>query len=382
MDKKTVKTIQGLVLFVAAVAVVCFKTESVMEVFGYILGICYPFLMGGAMAFVINILMRFLERHLFENRWVKDNRIIRKLKRPISLLLSMVTILLLFAGVFLMVIPELVDAIVQMSAHLQGTFQNIYRWLEAFFAQKDWSEALLTPLEAASQMDWSALTEKVLAFLSGGIGSLLGSTFSMATVVIGKLFNWMIAIVFACYLLTGKERIAAQGKSVLKAYLPEKWNERVLFVLRLTSKTFASFITGQCLEAMILGCMFLVTMSIGGFPYALVISVLIGFTAIIPYVGAFMGWFVGVLMILTISPVKALLFIILFFVLQQIEENLVYPRVVGKSVGLPAIWVLMAITLGGSLMGVMGMLVFIPLVSVGYSLLKMDVRKRLEKKEE
>ena len=226
------------------------------------------------------------------------------------------------------------------------------------------------------------MTEKVLAFLSGGIGSLLGSTFSMATVVIGKLFNWMIAIVFACYLLTGKERIAAQGKSVLKAYLPEKWNERVLFVLRLTSKTFASFITGQCLEAMILGCMFLVTMSIGGFPYALVISVLIGFTAIIPYVGAFMGWFVGVLMILTISPIKALLFIILFFVLQQIEENLVYPRVVGKSVGLPAIWVLMAITLGGSLMGVMGMLVFIPLVSVGYSLLKMDVRKRLEKKEE
>lgn len=382
MDKKTVKTIQGLVLFVAAVAVVCFKTESVMEVFGYILGICYPFLMGGAMAFVINILMRFLERHLFENRWVKDSRIIRKLKRPISLLLSMATILLLFAGVFLMVIPELVDAIVQMSSHLQGTFQNIYRWLEDFFAQKDWSEALLTPLEAASQMDWSALTEKVFAFLSGGIGSLLGSTFSMATVVIGKLFNWMIAIVFACYLLTGKERIAAQGKSVLKAYLPEKWNERVLFVLRLTSKTFASFITGQCLEAMILGCMFLVTMSIGGFPYALVISVLIGFTAIIPYVGAFMGWFVGVLMILTISPIKALLFIILFFVLQQIEENLVYPRVVGKSVGLPAIWVLMAITLGGSLMGVMGMLVFIPLVSVGYSLLKMDVRKRLEKKEE
>ena len=258
---------------------------------------------------------------------------------------------------------------------------TLYNLLEEFFSSQDWSEAILTPLEAASQVDWSALVEKTLTFLSGGIGSLLGSTFSVASLVIGQAFNWLIAIVFACYLLTGKEKLSSQGRRVLRAYLPEKWNRRVLELLGLTSRTFASFITGQCLEALILGCLFFLAMTIGRFPYALVISVLIGFTALIPYVGAFLGCAVGILMIFTVSPVKSLVFLILFNVLQQIEGNVIYPKVVGKSVGLPATWVLVAITVGGSLMGIVGMLIFIPLVSVGYTLLRRDVSRRLDKKE-
>lgn len=381
LDKKTVRKIQGLVLFTAAVAVVCFKTEAVMQVFQYILGIFYPFIMGGAMAFVINILMRFLERNIFENRWTRKNRILQKLKRPVSLILSVLIILMAFLSVFLLVIPELVEAIIQMGSHLQGSIQNIYNLLEQFFTRQDWSEAILTPLEAASRVNWSELVEKSLTFLSGGISSLLGSTFSVASLVIGQTFNWLIAIVFACYLLIGKEKLNRQGHRVLQAYLPEKWRHRVLEVLGLTSRTFASFITGQCLEALILGCMFFLAMTIGKFPYALVISVLIGFTALIPYVGAFLGCAVGILMIFTVNPVKALVFIILFNVLQQIEGNVIYPRVVGKSVGLPATWVLVAITVGGSLMGIVGMLIFIPLVSVCYTLLRRDVGRRLDKEE-
>ena len=381
LDKKTVRKIQGLVLFAAAVAVCCFKTEAVMKVFRYILGIFYPFLIGGAMAFVINILMRFLEKNIFGNRWTRENRILQKVKRPVSLILSVVIIVAVVLSVFLLVIPELVEAIIQMGSHLQGSIRNIYNLLEEFFSSQDWSEAILTPLEAASQVDWSALVEKTLTFLSGGIGSLLGSTFSVASLVIGQAFNWLIAIVFACYLLTGKEKLSSQGRRVLRAYLPEKWNRRVLELLGLTSRTFASFITGQCLEALILGCLFFLAMTIGRFPYALVISVLIGFTALIPYVGAFLGCAVGILMIFTVSPVKSLVFLILFNVLQQIEGNVIYPKVVGKSVGLPATWVLVAITVGGSLMGIVGMLIFIPLVSVGYTLLRRDVSRRLHKKE-
>ncbi len=381
LDKKTVRKIQGLVLFTAAVAVVCFKTEAVMQVFQYILGIFYPFIMGGAMAFVINILMRFLERNIFENRWTRENRILQKLKRPISLILSVLIILMAFLSVFLLVIPELVEAIIQMGSHLQGSIQDIYNLLEQFFTRQDWSEAILTPLEAASRVNWSELVERSLTFLSGGISSLLGSTFSVASLVIGQTFDWLIAIVFACYLLIGKEKLNRQVHRVLQAYLPDKWRHRVLEVLGLTSRTFASFITGQCLEALILGCMFFLAMTIGKFPYALVISVLIGFTALIPYVGAFLGCAVGILMIFTVNPVKALVFIILFNVLQQIEGNVIYPRVVGKSVGLPATWVLVAITVGGSLMGIVGMLIFIPLVSVCYTLLRRDVGRRLDKEE-
>lgn len=381
LDKKTVRKIQGLVLFTAAVAVVCFKTEAVMQVFQYILGIFYPFIMGGAMAFVINILMRFLERNIFENRWTRENRILQKLKRPISLILSVLIILMAFLSVFLLVIPELVEAIIQMGSHLQGSIQDIYNLLEQFFTRQDWSEAILTPLEAASRVNWSELVERSLTFLSGGISSLLGSTFSVASLVIGQTFDWLIAIVFACYLLIGKEKLNRQVHRVLQAYLPDKWRHRVLEVLGLTSRTFASFITGQCLEALILGCMFFLAMTIGKFPYALVISVLIGFTALIPYVGAFLGCAVGILMIFTVNPVKALVFIILFNVLQQIEGNVIYPRVVGKSVGLPATWVLVAITVGGSLMGIVGMLIFIPLVSVLYTLFREWVYKRLDKKK-
>ena len=195
--------------------------------------------------------------------------------------------------------------------------------------------------------------------------------------IIGALVSFFIGFVFAVYILMAKEKLAGQGRQILYAFLKEQTADKVLYVLGLSSKTFSKFISGQCLEACILGLMFFVTMTIFGLPYAMLISVLIAFTALIPMVGAFIGCAIGVLLILMVSPLKALIFLAMFLVLQQIEGNLIYPHVVGGSIGLPSIWVLVAITVGGNLMGVAGMIIFIPICSVLYALFRLYVKNRL-----
>ena len=205
---------------------------------------------------------------------------------------------------------------------------------------------------------------------------MLTSTFSVASGIISGLVNVVIAFIFALYILAQKEKLENQGKRIIAAFLPEKVAGKMLEVCSLLYKSFSSFITGQCMEAVILGMMFVIAMSIFQMPYAFMVGVLIAFTALIPIVGAFIGCGVGAFLILIDNPIQALWFIILFLVLQQIEGNLIYPRVVGNSVGLPSIWVLMAVSLGGSLFGVSGMLFFIPLMSAGYVLLRESVNSR------
>lgn len=209
---------------------------------------------------------------------------------------------------------------------------------------------------------------------------MLDSTMSAARNIVSGVTTFAIAFVFACYILLQKERLYVQVKKILYAYIPEKRVQKILSVCSLTYKTFSSFLAGQCLEALILGMMFLVVMTIIRLPYALLIGVLIAFTALIPIFGAFIGCVVGAFLILMVDPMKAVLFVIVFLILQQIEGNLIYPKVVGNSVGLPSIWVLAAVSIGGSLMGVVGMLVFIPMVSVLYALLRESVLERLDKK--
>ena len=216
----------------------------------------------------------------------------------------------------------------------------------------------------------------LIHFLKNGAGDMLDSTVSMAGSIISGVVGMVIAFVFALYILAQKERLADQGLRILSAYLPARIGDKVLEICRLLSKNFSSFITGQCLEAVILGTMFVVFMSIFRMPYALVVGALIAVTSLVPIVGAFIGCAVGIFLILINDPVQALWFAVLFLVLQQIEGNLIYPKVVGNSVGLPSIWVLMAVSVGGSLFGVMGMLVFIPLLSTGYALLRDSVNKR------
>ena len=230
-------------------------------------------------------------------------------------------------------------------------------------------------------VDLDKLLDSVIAFFRNGAGNVLNSTVYAIGSIVNGVTTFVIAFVFACYILLQKEKLGVQVKKVMHAFLKEKWEKRCLKVCTLTSKTFSNFLTGQCLEALILGSMFFVAMSLFKMPYALLVGVLVAFTALIPIFGAFIGCVVGAFLILMVDPLQALFFVIMFLVLQQIEGNLIYPKVVGNSVGLPSIWVLAAVTIGGSLMGVVGMLIFIPLVSVVYTLFRESVYKRLEQKQ-
>ena len=198
--------------------------------------------------------------------------------------------------------------------------------------------------------------------------------------IVSGVTTFVIAFVFSCYVLLQKEKLSVQVKKVVYAFFPERRCEWLFEVAGLASKAFSSFFTGQCVEALILGCMFFIVMSILNMPYTLLVSVLIAFTALIPIFGAFIGCFVGAFLILMVDPMKMLVFVVTFLILQQIEGNLIYPKVVGSSVGLPSIWVLAAVSIGGSLMGIVGMLIFIPIVSVVYTLFKASVYKHLRKK--
>ena len=218
--------------------------------------------------------------------------------------------------------------------------------------------------------------DSVVNFLKNGMGNMLSSTFTVASGIVSGTVNGFIALVFSVYILAQKEKLGEQFKRVLRAYTSQRINDGVLHVCTLLYRNFSNFIIGQCTEAVILGLMFIVSMTIFRFDYAVMIGVLIAFTALIPIVGAFLGCFVGAFVMLVDDPVKAIWFVVLFIVLQQIEGNLIYPHVVGNSVGLPSIWVLAAVTIGGSLMGIFGMLVFIPLLSTVYMLLRENVNRR------
>lgn len=278
--------------------------------------------------------------------------------------------------VMFVVIPELGSTFMGLGKTIQDFTPAAMAWVEEIFHNNQGIMALLEDLN----MDWDKILDGVAAFFKNGAGSVLDTTMSAAKSIISSVTTFFIAFVFSCYILLQKEKLRVQVQKIFYAYLPGKIVEKILDICSLTYRTFSSFLAGQCVEALILGMMFLVAMWILRLPYALLVGVLIAFTALIPIFGAFIGCVVGAFLILMVDPVKALTFVAMFLVLQQVEGNLIYPKVVGNSVGLPSIWVLAAVSIGGSLMGVVGMLVFIPLVSVVYILFRGDVYKRLEKK--
>lgn len=379
LNKENVGRIRGLILFTVLLVAACFHLEAVLGGISYFIGLISPFLLGAAIAFVINVLMRFLERCLFENSHVRKYKVMAKIKRPVSLLLAVCLIIWLIVVIVLYVLPHLGEAVSSLALSIQKFIPKAYYWLNDLFNNNPEMQKALEPLLTV-QFDWGTIVNNVINFLKSGIGNALGSTISVATVLVNGTVNFIVGFVFACYILLQKEKLLYQLRKLLEAFLPEKAAEKIWYVGQLTEKIFSNFITGQCVEAVILGAMFAVTLSIFKFPYALLIGVLIAFLALIPIFGAFIGCVLGAFLILMVDPIKALIFIVIFLVLQQIEGNLIYPRVVGGSVGLPAIWVLAAVTIGGSLMGVLGMLIFIPLVSVFYTLLKQTVNRRIEEK--
>lgn len=371
-SREKIRQIRHLMILAAVLVLAIIYSERVFQGLAFLLGIASPFLVGGVMAFVLNIPMKAFEEKLFR-RW--RGKSAEKMKRPLCLVLSIIALLLVITVVIGTVVPQVVSTATEVGKKIPVFMDNALKELDRLVKDYPELEKQIDQLEKI-EIKWDSVLNSIIGFLKNGAGDMLNSTVSVASGIISGIVNAVISFIFALYILAQKERLGDQGRRILSAYLPEAVGRKTLEVCSLLYRNFSSFITGQCLEAVILGTMFVVTMTICRMPYALMVGVLIAFTALIPIVGAFIGCAVGTFLILIDNPLKALWFVILFLVLQQVEGNLIYPKVVGNSVGLPAIWVLMAVSLGGSLFGVSGMLFFIPLTSSCYTLLKESVNRR------
>jgi predicted PurR-regulated permease PerM len=376
-SREKLKQIRHLMFLAALLVLGIIYFKEILSVLSMLIGILKPFMYGGIIAFILNLPMSAIEKKLFQSKKVKYAQ---KLKRPVSLLLSVLLILLLILITVWMVIPQLASSASEIGRKIPVFLERIQTEAEQFAEKSPLLEEQIGELDIGD-IQWDSVMENVTHFMKNGAGNLLSSTFSMVSSIISSVVNGIIAFVFAVYILAQKEKLCGQVQRVMQAYLPGKIVEWVQKVSSLLYTNFSNFITGQCLEAIILGGLFVICMSILRLPFALVIGILIALTALIPIAGAFIGCAVGVFLILIEDPVQALVFLALFFVLQQIEGKLIYPKVVGNFVGLPGIWVLFAITVGGSLFGIVGMLVFIPLTATVYTLLREDVGKRIAQKK-
>ena len=374
LNKISIKKIRELIVFTAFLVVALWKFDVVLDVLKAIWGIIFPFILGGAIAFLTNVPMSFLEKTIFKNAR-KENKIVGKLARPISMLLTIVLIVGVIALVMFGVIPQLTRTMGTLMMSIADFVPQMQSWIREFSHNNQEIVKLVDQL----QFDPDQAIKWGISILGNGAGNMMTTTMSAVGSIVSGVATFFIAVSFACYVLFQKEKLHVQIRKVFFAFLPQQKAENFFKVCSLTYRTFANFLTGQCLEAVILGGMFVITLSILRMPYALLIGVLIAFTALIPIFGAFIGCAVGSFLIFMVSPKQAILFIIVFLVLQQIEGNLIYPHVVGESVGLPSIWVLAAVTIGGNLMGIIGMLVFIPLLSVFYTIFREYVYLRLEK---
>ena len=373
--KISVKKIRELIVFTAFLVAALWKFDVMLDVLKEIWRILFPFVLGGVIAFVINVPMSFLEKKIF-TKVKKENKAIGKLARPISLLLTIVLVAGVIALVMFWVIPQLTRTMGTLVMSISDFIPQMQSWIREFSHNNQEIMKLVDQIQFQPDqaIRWG------ISFLGNGAGNMMNTTVSAVGSIVSGVATFFIAFSFSCYVLFQKEKLHLQIRKVFFAFLPKEKAKALLQVCSLTYRTFANFLTGQCLEAIILGCMFCVTLSILRMPYALLIGVLIAFTALVPIFGAFIGCAVGSFLIFMVSPKQAILFIIVFLVLQQMEGNLIYPHVVGESVGLPSIWVLAAVTIGGNLMGIVGMLVFIPLLSVLYTIFREFVYLRLKER--
>lgn len=343
--------------------------DAVASFLGALIGAASPLIIGAAIAYVVNILMSFYERHYFRR---SNSSAVTKSRRGVCLILALATVIGIAVIVLQLVVPELVDCIQLIIAEVPGALTTVADYLMSteLFSDSEWLNSLIADIDIQSSL------RNALDVIFSGLGSTVNVAVNVLTGIFSGTVTACLGIIFACYILLGRDRLGSQIKRVESAYLSPKWSERIKYVLDVLNSCFHSFIVGQCTEAVILGVLCALGMLIFGFPYATMIGAFVGAMALIPIAGAYIGGAVGFLLILTQSPIKALLFVVYLVILQQLEGNLIYPRVVGGSIGLPGIWVLAAITVGGGCAGIVGMLVAVPLTASIYRLIKNDVAHR------
>lgn len=374
LNKNNIKKLLGLITFTILLYVGLQNLVLVLGALYFVFNLIFPFVLGAAIAFIINVPMKAIEKKLFRKPG-KSVGFQNKMKRPLSLIITLILVIGVVVMVMLLVVPEIIHTVRTISD--SNVLSEFFYRMERNYINLVQTYPFLKDLININTIDWPGLVKNIYSFIIDSGANMIQSTFNTAFSIFGGMIDFFLGFIFSIYILAEKEKLGRQVRKLMYAYLPEKAVAKILSVCSLSEKTFARFLSGQCLEAVILGLMFFVVMTIFQFPYALLISVLISFTALIPIFGAFIGCAIGAFLILMINPITALLFILMFVILQQIEGNLIYPRVVGGSIGLPSMWVLVAVTIGGSTMGVAGMLIFIPLFSVLYTLLREAVNRRL-----
>lgn len=374
MDREKYREIKKIIFMLAGIVLLIVYSGVIFKAAGNVIDAFQPFIAGIIIAFIINIPMSLIEDKLLK-KW--NGKAASKLKRAVSLILSLLVIVAMISLIVFTIVPQLAETISDIGNRIPEFSEEFFALLDS--ATKGVPEINKYVMEIShNKFEWQKALGGVASFLQNGgtTGKLVSSTVNVASSIAGFVVKTIIGIVFSIYLLVSKEKLIRQTKLICSTYMSQKVFNYSIHVIAVLSDNFRKFVMGQCLEACILGTLFGISMKIVGIPYALLVAVLIGFTALIPIAGAFIGCFIAAFLILMVSPIKMIEFLILFIILQQLEGKLIYPRVVGTSVGLPAIWVFIAVTVGGSLMGVLGMLLFIPLTSTVYTLVREDVRRR------
>lgn len=347
--------------------------KSLTSTFGNIFGILSPFIVAFSLAFVLNLPMMFFENKVFKFLDKEKSSFVRNLKRPLSILATFISVIGLILALAFFVIPQLVSSLSTLLEAVPDYIKSFEGLINHYIS----STEILDNIYNTLLNTWKELLKFFANFLTTSLTGILSTTVSITSGIV----NFVLSLVLTIYMLASKETLIYQVKKFLYAFTPKGFADNSIRIGRIANVTFSKFITGQCVEAFILGALCFVGMTIFSMPYALLVSVLIGVTALIPVFGAFIGTIPAVFLILIIDPIKALWFIVFILCLQQFEGNIIYPKVVGNSVGLSAIWVMLAMLVGGSTLGLVGMLIGIPTFSVIYQLIKEYTNKRLVKKD-
>ncbi len=341
-----------------------FYWENVSSFIKGLIGATTPLIVGCIIAYLINILMSFYEKHYFPKftkKWIKKTR------RPICIALAFLSMVAIVTLIGVLIIPQLVICVKLLVAKLPNVFASFTEWMEKFdFVPKD-------ALEVISNINWKSQISQIVNVITNGVGGVMDTVMKTVSTVFSSVVSAFIGIIFSVYLLASKEKLGKQFNIVSKTYLSDAIYLKIRYIITVLNDNFKRYIVGQCTEAVILGALCTIGMTVLRLPYAPAIGALIAFTALIPIAGAYLGASIGAFLILSDSPAKALIFLIFLIILQQIEGNIIYPKVVGSSLGLPGIWVLAAVTIGGGLLGIGGMIIGVPLTSAIYKIIKDDV---------
>lgn len=367
MKSFSLKNIKGLILYTIVILFAFIYVKDIINILGYIIKLFMPFIIGLGVAFVLNVLVNVVEK-----KWLKNWKASAMTKRAVSLIVALTMVIGFFVFLLFLIIPNLQNTIAIFADNIPAYTKNLQELLNSL--------GIDTNIINEISEVFKSLGDSASNYIVENSNQVLETTLGIATNVVTGFINVTIGIVFAIYFLAQKEKISGQVDNLMHAYLPEKIIVKIQDIASLSNKIFSNFVGGQCIEAIIIGFLCFLGMLILRLPYASTISVLVGFTALIPVFGAFIGTIIGAFLIFMVSPLQALIFIIFILVLQQLEGNLIYPKVVGKSVGLPGIWVLVAVTIGASINGVLGMLLSVPIASIIYSTMATNIRYRLKEK--